>query len=87
MARMDCCQMKPGIGTPGCCSGKPQTNPMIATAAHRLAQIGLELSAFAVVRDLTAPATSRDRVTSHRVESSPAPPGATLLAQHTSLVL
>jgi len=85
--RMDCCNAKPGISAPSCCSGKQEVNKVIALPRDRLAKYAPAASAahvFPVVASFGDPT----RVFAlQRIDARAAPPGGTLIAQHTSLLL
>jgi hypothetical protein len=85
---MDCCAGKNGISAPGCCEGKSQLSRSAAPATvEGSAQTastppGTLLPALAAVvivpTAINLPA---------RIDARAAPPGGTLIAQHTSLLL
>jgi hypothetical protein len=86
--QMDCCNDDgDGIGAPDCCANAQLGQPAVSQPADRPARSALTVS-FAVaplpaVPALTAPLSP----TADRIDPSAAPPGGTLIVQHTSLLL
>lgn len=86
VGQMDCCKAKAGISAPPCCSGKQQVDRDIAVSRERPA--GNTLAVLAVhVLPVVAFADPKRIGAVERIEACTAPPGGTLVAQHTSLLL
>ena len=85
--QMDCCRPKTGIAAPPCCDAEQHGGTVAATLERRQLQTLLVPSAARVV----SPAADRDDprriVATQRIDAGAAPPGRTLVAQHTSLLL
>jgi hypothetical protein len=83
----DCCETKAGIGMPACCDGKQRVRSAIAVMADRPVQKMLGVSAVHVAPAVVAFADPTRIAAAQRIDACAAPPGGTLLAQHTSLLL
>jgi len=86
--QMDCCANTPGIGTPRCCPEQKQLAHRTTPATpdrplHGLRTI-LVASALPVVLVLAAPLRP---ALARGIDPGAAPPGGTLISQHTSLLL
>jgi len=84
---MDCCATKTGISKPRCCA-KPQVSRNVAPVTPdrpvRTAMTApMQHVASVVVTLVNATRTLRVR----RLDAAAAPPGGSLIAQHTSLLL
>jgi hypothetical protein len=88
LQQMDCCKAPPaGISAPRCCDDAPQMGRNVAPAtADRPAHRALHAPAMPLVT-LAAPSAPTETLRSLRVDPAAAPPGGTLIAQHTSLLL
>ena len=85
--QMDCCSAKAGIGAPPCCTGKQQVRNAIAVTPDRPAQKTLAASAVHVMPVVVAFVDPTRVFAPQRIDVRTAPPGGTLVAQHTSLLL
>jgi hypothetical protein len=85
---MDCCAGKTGISAPSCCDGKAQLSRKATPAtAERSAQMTLDLPGT-LLPTLTPVVVAATRIDAPpRADARAAPPGGTLIAQHTSLLL
>lgn len=83
----DCCRAKPGIAIPPCCAGKQQVRNAVALKTDRSVQDRLRTSAAPLAQGAVAPTGLRWIVAQQCSDGCAAPPGGTLLAQHTSLLL
>ena len=86
---INCCKSPgAGISTPRCCNGRPQLarNATPATAARQV-HGGLAAPAMPVASVAVEPADPTQLFAPQRVDAATAPPGGTLVAQHTSLLL
>ena len=85
---MDCCAGKIGISAPGCCDGKSRVSRNATPAtADRSAQTTLQ-SPSTLVPSLTQVVVVTARIDAPaRTDARAAPPGGTLIAQHTSLLV
>lgn len=85
---MDCCDdSKPGIGAPDCCPGGSQlsqqaASPLADSPARSVLQIAWQAEPVAAA---IVPSLPSFRIDTR--ERGGAPPGRTLLTQHTSLLL
>jgi hypothetical protein len=86
-ARMDCCTAKNGISAPRCCSGHQQVRTATPATPERSAHDLRAASASHVVSAVRALAAAARTNPLRRIEPAAAPPGGTLVAQHTSLLL
>jgi hypothetical protein len=87
--QMDCCKGPPsGISAPRCCAGARQiggaTAPATAERPAHSRLIAPTMTVAALVAAIDAPARVH---AAHSIASRAAPPGGTLVAQHTSLLL
>jgi hypothetical protein len=82
----DCCSQQSGIATPRCCGEQRMQRPATPATLERPAPPALAANApyLAAIPPLVAPANSV-LVRSHAAGADP--PGGTLVAQHTSLLL
>lgn len=86
--QMDCCKGPPlGISAPSCCPGTQEitgssapVTPERPVQSHLVAPL-TQLASTAVV------ASAPNRFVAARIDPGAAPPGGTLIAQHTSLLL
>jgi hypothetical protein len=85
--RMDCCTAKTGISVPRCCNGNQQVSSTTPATPEQPIQSTLAASAMHVAPARLALANSPQTHRSGRIDAGPAPPGGTLIAQHTSLLL
>jgi hypothetical protein len=86
----NCCDsMKPGIGTPRCCTSRQQLSrgAMATTTNVRPLHGTLVAAAVHVAPTAAAVSTAQHAAGPPRITVGPAPPGGTLIAQHTSLLL
>ncbi len=83
----DCCHAKPGIGAPGCCEGTRQSGNPTAVVAERPAYKLLGVSVVLVAPAVVTSVDAVPIIAEERIDARAAPPGGTLFAQHTSLVL
>jgi hypothetical protein len=86
--QMDCCNDNgDGISAPDCCANAQLGQPAASQPADRPVRSALTVS-FAVAPlpaiPVLAPPLS---LTGERIDPSAAPPGGTLIVQHTSLLL
>lgn len=86
VGRMDCCNAKVGISAPSCCNGKQQVSIVIAASHDRPAKCTLAVLAVHVVPAVLS-FTEPQIFSLQRIDARAAPPGGTLIAQHTSLLL
>lgn len=86
-ARMNCCTATHGISTPRCCSEHQQVRNATPAAPERPAQSMRVASAAHVVSTVHALTASARTNPLRRIDPPAAPPGGTLVAQHTSLLL
>ncbi len=85
----DCCATaQPGIHAPRCCAGAPQLADarMAATTDRPLPEARTTPSVVVVACSAPAPSAGQSGARLYP-ERAPAPPGRTLIAQHTSLLL
>lgn len=87
--KMDCCQGPPaGISAASCCEKPPQLSRLAAPAtAERAAKFQPQLAFASIVPIVVSTAATAHRVAITRIDARAAPPGSTLVAQHTSLLL
>jgi hypothetical protein len=86
-ARMDCCMAKSGISAPRCCSGHQQVRTATPATPERSAHDLRVAAATRVVSAGRALVDSAPMSPFRCVDPDAAPPGGTLVAQHTSLLL
>lgn len=86
-ARMDCCTAKNGISAPSCCSGHQQIRNATPAAPEGPAPSLHGAPATQVVAAGRSCADPRQTHPVRRIDSNAAPPGGTLIAQHTLLLL
>ena len=86
--RKDCCTQKTGIAAPRCCSGEQRVQRGVSPATperpaqHHFGATALHPASVAPV--IAAPA---QLARTWRVDTGADPPGGSLIAQHTSLLL
>lgn len=84
---MACCNAKPGISAPSCCNGKQPVIKVIAVSRDHAANNALAVLAVHVLPVVTSFADPTRIFARQRIDARGAPPGGTLIAQHTSLLL
>jgi len=84
----DCCTQKTGIAAPRCCSGEQRVQRGVPPATpERLAQHHLADSALHAAPVAAVIAVPAQAARAWRLDNGADPPGGTLIAQHTSLLL
>src|SRR5262245_46677047 len=82
----DCCSSKPGIGTPRCCEGPQRLTRAASPATVERPAASLYAPSAPGASVAVARVASTSAVSARRPERTHAPPGDTLIAQHTSLL-
>jgi hypothetical protein len=87
--QIDCCKGPgAGISAPRCCDGRHQVGRTAPPAtAERQVHSGLAAPAMPVAPVAVEPTDPSQLFAPQRVDAATAPPGGTLVAQHTSLLL
>lgn len=87
--QMDCCKGPPvGISAPRCCTGAPQISGNNAPATpERPAHSRLIVPSMQLAPAIVAVIEPAPIIALQRIDPGAAPPGGTLIAQHTSLLL
>ncbi len=87
--QMDCCRAKIGISAPRCCDGREQvgSNTLPATPQGPVQTILAALAAYVVLPVALAVPAPTWLAAPVGFAADAAPPGGTLIAQHTSLLL
>jgi hypothetical protein len=86
--RKDCCTQKTGIAAPRCCSGEQRVQRGVSPATpERPAQHHLGAAALHAAPVAAVIAEPAQPACAWRVDTGADPPGGTLIAQHTSLLL
>jgi hypothetical protein len=85
---MDCCAGKPGISAPSCCDGKSRlARDAIPATLERSAPTAAQTLDTPLPAPLAPVIVNAHSDALPRIDSRAAPPGGTLIAQHTSLLL
>lgn len=87
--QMDCCKGPPiGISAPRCCKGAQQiSRTTVPATPERPAHSRLLAPPIQLAPAIVAVIAPAPIVTLQRIDPGAAPPGGTLIAQHTSLLL
>ena len=87
-SQKDCCNQKAGIAAPRCCGGEQRVQRAAPPAApERPVQLQLTASAMYAAPAALALAEPARPARAERAAPGTHPPGGTLIAQHTSLLL
>jgi hypothetical protein len=84
---MDCCAAKTGISKPSCCETKQIRHSPAPVTPDRPVQSSLAAPDARVAPVVLALRSPTRAVVVGRIDAGTAPPGGTLIAQHTSLLL
>jgi hypothetical protein len=85
--QMDCCRAPVGISGARCCYGAQQVRGAAPAAPERSARSVMPAPAIGATCGIPIAASPIRRISASRIDSAAAPPGGTLIAQHTSLLL
>jgi hypothetical protein len=84
---MDCCASKAGISKPSCCDKQQVSRNAAPVTPDRPVQTSLTGPVQHIASVVVTLADSTRTLLGGRIDPGVAPPGGTLIAQHTSLLL
>lgn len=84
---MDCCAPKSGIAKPSCCDKQQVQRSPVRATPDRPIQSSLKAPLEHVAALVVPLAPPPHTLLARRIDAGAAPPGGTLIAQHTSLLL